>query len=48
MNDTVCIEISGRIDLTNAAEGLSIGGLGIFIKEKTMDDVTYEYKNGTF
>ena len=33
-------------DVTLSAEERSIGGLGIFIVKKTMDDVHYEYKNG--
>lgn len=33
-------------DITLSAEDRDIGGLGIFITKKTMDDVTYEYKNG--
>lgn len=33
-------------DVTLSAEERSIGGLGIFITKKYMDDVVYEYKNG--
>ena len=33
-------------DITLAAEDRSIGGLGIFMVKKTMDDVFYEYKDG--
>lgn len=33
-------------DVTLSAEDRNIGGLGIFIVKKTMDDVKYEYKNG--
>ena len=33
-------------DITLSAEERSIGGLGIFITKKTMDDVSYEYKDG--
>ena len=33
-------------DITLAAEDRQIGGLGIFMVKKSMDDVTYEYKNG--
>lgn len=33
-------------DVTLSAEERDIGGLGIFIVKKTMDDVKYEYKNG--
>ncbi|MBO6052794.1 MAG: ATP-binding protein, partial [Clostridia bacterium] len=33
-------------DVTLSAEEREIGGLGIFMTKKTMDDVAYEYKNG--
>ena len=33
-------------DVTLAAEDREIGGLGIYMTKKTMDDVRYEYKNG--
>ena len=33
-------------DVTLSAEERSIGGLGIFLIKKTMDDVSYEYKDG--
>ena len=33
-------------DITLSAEDREIGGLGIFITKKTMDTVTYAYKNG--
>ena len=33
-------------DITLSAEDREIGGLGIFITKKTMDSVTYAYKNG--
>lgn len=33
-------------DITLSAEERGIGGLGIFMVKKTMDDVTYEYKDG--
>ena len=33
-------------DVTLSAEERDIGGLGIFLVKKTMDDVSYEYKNG--
>ena len=33
-------------DVTLSAEDRKIGGLGIFLVKKTMDDVSYEYKNG--
>ena len=32
-------------DVTLAAEDRPIGGLGIFMVKKTMDDMVYEYKN---
>ena len=32
-------------DITLSAEDREIGGLGIFITKKTMDSVSYEYKN---
>lgn len=32
-------------DITLSAEERSIGGLGIYMVKKTMDDVTYERKN---
>lgn len=28
------------------AEEREIGGLGIYMVKKTMDDISYEYKNG--
>ena len=31
---------------TLSAEEREIGGLGIFMVKKTMDDITYEYKDG--
>ena len=34
-------------DVTLSAEERQIGGLGIYIVKKSMDDVTYEYKDGT-
>jgi len=33
-------------DVTLAAEEREIGGLGIFLTKKTMDEVSYEYKDG--
>ena len=33
-------------DITLSAEEREIGGLGIFITKKTMDQVTYAYENG--
>ena len=33
-------------DITLSAEDREIGGLGIFITKKTMNEVTYAYENG--
>ena len=33
-------------DTTLSAEERQIGGLGIFMVKKSMDDITYEYKDG--
>lgn len=33
-------------DVTLSAEERPVGGLGIFLVKKTMDDVEYEYKDG--
>ncbi|MBR5701451.1 MAG: ATP-binding protein [Oscillospiraceae bacterium] len=33
-------------DITAPAEVRSIGGLGVFLVKKTMDDVRYEYREG--
>ena len=33
-------------DVTLSAEERDIGGLGIFMTKKVMDDISYEYKNG--
>ncbi len=33
-------------DVTLSAEERQIGGLGIYMVKKSMDDVSYEYKNG--
>lgn len=33
-------------DITLSAEDRQIGGLGIYMVKKTMDDITYEYRDG--
>ena len=33
-------------DVTLAAEDRPIGGLGIFMVKKSMDEMSYEYKDG--
>ena len=33
-------------DITLSAEEREVGGLGIYMVKKSMDDVTYEYKDG--
>ena len=33
-------------DITKTAEDRNIGGLGIFMVKKSMDNVTYKYENG--
>ncbi len=33
-------------DVTLSAEQRSVGGLGIFMVKKSMDEIFYEYKNG--
>ena len=33
-------------DVSLSAEERGIGGLGVYLVKKTMDDVTYEYKDG--
>ena len=33
-------------DITLSAEDRKIGGLGIFIVKKTMDDISYQHKDG--
>ena len=33
-------------DITLSAEEREIGGLGIYMVKKTMDEITYEYKDG--
>ena len=34
-------------DVTLSADDRAIGGLGIFMVKKTMDDITYRYENGS-
>ena len=36
----------GDPDLTLSADEREIGGLGIFMVKKTMDEITYEYRDG--
>lgn len=33
-------------DITLSAEEREVGGLGIYMVKKSMDDITYEYKDG--
>lgn len=33
-------------DITLTSEEREIGGLGIFMVKKTMDEITYEYRDG--
>ena len=33
-------------DITLSAEDRAVGGLGIFMVKKSMDDISYEYKDG--
>lgn len=33
-------------DVTKSADEREIGGLGIFMVKKSMDEISYEYKNG--
>lgn len=33
-------------DITLSAQERPIGGLGIYMVKKTMDDISYEYKEG--
>ena len=33
-------------DITLSAEEREIGGLGIYMVKKSMDDISYEYKDG--
>ena len=33
-------------DVTLSAEEREIGGLGIFMVKKSMDEITYEYRSG--
>ena len=40
------VEEKEEEDTTLSVEERSIGGLGVFMVKKTMDDVTYEYKDG--
>ena len=35
------------VDVTKAAESRDVGGLGIFLVKKNMDDVVYSYEDGT-
>ena len=35
-----------KSDTTLSAEDRGIGGLGIFMVKKSMDEITYEYKDG--
>lgn len=37
---------SAEPDITLAAEDRPVGGLGIFLVKKTMDEVLYKYENG--
>ena len=34
-------------DVTLSADERPVGGLGVFMVKQSMDDVTYEYKDGT-
>jgi len=34
-------------DVTLSAEDRAIGGLGVFMVKKTMDEITYRYENGS-
>jgi anti-sigma regulatory factor (Ser/Thr protein kinase) len=34
-------------DVTLSAEERGIGGLGIFLTRKTMDELNYEYRDGS-
>ncbi len=34
------------VDVTKAAESRDVGGLGIFLVKKNMDDVVYSYEDG--
>jgi len=36
----------GDPDTTLSAEERQIGGLGVFLVKKTMDDISYEYRDG--
>ena len=33
-------------DITLSSEERDVGGLGIYMVKKTMDDISYEYKDG--
>ena len=33
-------------DITLSVEERDVGGLGIYMVKKTMDDISYEYRNG--
>ena len=33
-------------DITKSADDREIGGLGIYMVKKSMDDITYEYRDG--
>ena len=33
-------------DITLSAEERAIGGLGVFMVKKTMDEISYEYRDG--
>lgn len=33
-------------DITRSAEERDVGGLGIYMVKKTMDDISYEYRDG--
>lgn len=37
---------NGDPDITLSAEDREVGGLGIFLVKNTMDDISYEYKEG--
>ena len=46
---TVRINVDNQnkiVDITLSAQERQIGGLGIFMVKKSMDDVTYEYRDG--
>lgn len=33
-------------DITHSLEERDVGGVGIYMVKKTMDDISYEYKDG--